>query len=124
MPDGVVANLVESEKITGQHYKAYRTAAAGIGQEVVLSDGISQDSITVGAPQYFLVPVEKQHAGTTSPIENASHCFMVYNIAPSFALNGSTASMGDQFSDVNLNLQHKHLLAVPAELLEWEVVPQ
>ena len=122
--DGVVAKHVKSERIAGQHYKAYRTSGAGFGQEVVLVDGISQDSITVGAPQYFLVPVEKQHAGRTWPIENASHCFMVYNIAPRYDLKGRVASMSDQFYDVNLNLQHKHFLAVPAELLAWEVVPQ
>ena len=122
--DGVVARRAESDRISGQHYKAYITSASGLGQEVVVSDGVSQDNVIVGAPRYFLVPVEKVHDGTTSPIEDASTYLVVYNIAPRFNLTGSGASMSDQFFDGNLDLMQKFFLAVPAKLADWNVVPQ
>ncbi len=122
---GSVADGAETKEASGQHYKAYRvTQGSSIHHNVVVTDALGQESVALGSPEYFCVPVEKEHGRSNARIIDEANHLIVYRISPRRDLNLETVTLGDQFTEESVDMQKKWFLAAPAELVKWSVVDE
>ncbi len=101
----------------GQHYVAYDVIErTSINQTVVITDALGTREVTLTAPEFFAVPVEKNHAGTSSRIIDDRVHLAIYRMQQTVSVD-VTVDMGDQFRNESVDLFIIFYLAVPAEKL-------
>lgn len=80
----------------GQHYVAYDVIErTSINQTVVITDALGTREVTLTAPEFFAVPVEKNHAGTSSRIIDDRVHLAIYRMQQTVSVD-VTVDMGDQ----------------------------
>lgn len=122
---GSVADEAQTKEASGQHYKAYRVAqGSSIHHTVIVIDALGQESVALGSPEYYCVPVEMQHGRSNASVIDAANHLIVYRISPRRDLNLETVTLGDQFTEESLDMQKKWFLAAPAQQLKWHVVEE
>lgn len=103
------------------HYKVYKvTDADAPGCAVKLRDEFGRESVVLGRPVFFAVPVEKTHGNRRIRVRNERAHLVLYSIAPRTVQR--TISVRNQFAkSTKLSVVRSEMLAAPSVKRDWKV---